>query len=68
MLRNLFLFSLQKATEKTRLSCAQRHEGALKNLNDTLVITLAWITLIFCQGSFVSFLASVLAHTATLLP
>lgn len=36
MLRNLFLFSLQKATEKTRLSCAQRHdEGALKNLNDT---------------------------------
>lgn len=35
MLRNLFLFSLQKATEKTRLSSAQRHEGALKNLNDT---------------------------------
>lgn len=33
MLRNLF-FSLQKATEK-RLSCAQRHEGALRNQNNT---------------------------------
>lgn len=34
MLRNLFFFSLQNATEK-RLSCAQKHEGALRNQNNT---------------------------------